>query len=337
MSLPAKAFSRIYVETAARAYPLAGRILEQFPRARVVEIGDHREVFGRSRQAFHRQKRVPQMILAVRRSGFLQGGNELQQEGLSSNFRYTNQVLNCLYDCQYCFLQGRFSGAQQVVFVNSADYYSALEGELAGRAEAVEPLRVALSYETDLLAMESRLGMGRDWVEWSRGRKGLLLEFRTKSAPLRFMREGEPHDGVRIGWTLSPEAICARYETGAPSLARRLAAVREAARCGWRILLSLDPLLRVPEWRAVYGEFMEQLGREVPWGAVERVEMGVFRLEPGHYRTMRQRPDTDLLHYPYEHASNAVSYTEEERLELMDFVRARLPAELSPEHLFLWT
>ena len=32
-------------------------------------------------------------------------------------------MLNCIYDCKYCFLQGMFNSANYLVFVNYQDFF----------------------------------------------------------------------------------------------------------------------------------------------------------------------------------------------------------------------
>lgn len=333
----AKAWSRVFVEEAVRDAPLAQGLLRRLPKARVVMIDHYQNVLGRGGQDFWAQKRSPALVLAAARPPFLYKGNDFLQSAVAPNFRYTTPVLNCPYDCHYCYLQGLLAGANPVVFVNTEDYFRAVESELAALSAGTEPLHLALSYDTDLLALEGLFGLGAAWTEAFRGREGVRVEIRTKSAPMRFLRETVPHGGVRLAWTLSPEPVARRYESGAPSLERRIAAMRAAAGAGWRLHLCLDPLLRLPGWEYMYEAFMDRLRSALPWNAIERVEIGVFRVSPDHFRRMRNRPGTDLLHYPYEHATTAVSYREEERHEMMEFVRKRLPESLSQQHILLWT
>ena len=36
-------------------------------------------------------------------------------------------MYNCLFDCKYCFLQGMYSSANYVIFVNYEDYYEEIK------------------------------------------------------------------------------------------------------------------------------------------------------------------------------------------------------------------
>lgn len=312
-------------------------ILSRFSKSSVVEVDDYQNVFGRGKQDFWRQKASPKLILSLKKDNFLYHGNEFLQANVSPNFSYNAVVLNCPYDCHYCYLQGMYGSANVVAFVNLEDYFEAAERHIQSRPDPASPVPLAISYDSDLLALEGVLGYVGEWVKWSRGRPDVLVEVRTKSAGKRFFQEHTPSDSMRMAWTLSPESICRQYEAGAPGLEARIAAVREAASRGWRIALCLDPILKVRDGDRIYGEFLGRLWDSLPWEAVERVELGVFRVSTSYFKHMLKRPGTDLLHYPYEHANNAVSYNKAERDALVGFCHDRLIKILSKEKIHIWT
>ena len=305
-------------------HPRTQAILKRFPASKVIVIDDYQNVFGRGRQDFWKQKASPKLILAVKKDNFLYAGNDLLQGNQSPNFCYNALVLNCPYDCHYCYLQGMYAGANMVAFVNLEDYFEAAEIARRERPDKTAPLHLAISYDTDLLALESK-------------RDDILIEIRTKSTAARLVDEVSPTKSIRLAWTLSPDPVAKRYESGAPSLAQRLKAIRKAAAAGWRISLCLDPVLKLPDSASVYGAFTRQLATEIPWSAIERVEVGVFRVGSTFFKRMLKRPDTDLLQYPYEHDRNAVSYHQEERQWLVDEVCRPLQNNISKEKIFIWT
>ena len=103
-------FSRIYIEANALEHPKAKDILSRFPEAEVIECQSYTEIFNPNQQSFRAQKQNPQLILAVK------GGERALPTppgytiGLEKNF-YFSHMLNCLYDCRYCFLQGMYRSA----------------------------------------------------------------------------------------------------------------------------------------------------------------------------------------------------------------------------------
>lgn len=333
----ARTFSHLYVERGAFGHPRTQSIIARFPGSSVVTIDDYQNVFGRGRQDFWRQKASPKLVLANKKDNFLYPGNALLQGSQSPNFYYNALVLNCPYDCHYCYLQGMYAGANVVAFVNLEDYFDATEKACRERAATTEPLNLAISYDTDLLALEAKLGYVAEWIGWARSRDDILIEVRTKSAARQLFKSIRPASQVRISWTLSPEDICRRYESGTPGLEQRLATLNHAAQAGWRIAICIDPILQLPGSGELYGEFVTRIGDALPWEAIERVELGVFRVGSTFFKRMLKRPDTDLLHYPYEHGRNTVSYNKKEREQLVDGVLRPLSKFISREKIYIWT
>ena len=110
-------FAHIYVEHAARDYPQTRALLDRFPHAQVVPVDDYKDVFARPRQHFQTQKNSVKLILAVKKDRFLYPGSGISQRFDLDNFYYNTLLLNCVYNCDYCYLQGMYPSANIVVFV----------------------------------------------------------------------------------------------------------------------------------------------------------------------------------------------------------------------------
>ena len=317
-------FSHIYVEKAAFAHPDTSLVLERFPNARQVVIDNYKQVFNRGGQNWPVQK--------VRRDTFWYDGSQYAQAFGADHFYYNALVLNCLYDCEYCYLQGMYPSANCVLFVNNGDYL-----EQTRRLLQKHPVYLALSYDTDLLVFEKILPYCRRWIEFAAGQPDLTIEIRTKSAAYRSIADLEPRQNVVFAWTLLPENIAREYELKAPPLAARLRAVLQALEAGWPVRLCLDPLLLIPDWRQVYGNFLDWLADNLPFDKLHDVSVGVFRMNAGYLKNIRKfRTDSSLLHYPFTNEENLASYPAEEREKLRDFVCSRLEKLIPAEKIHLF-
>jgi spore photoproduct lyase len=288
-------FSHIYVESAARDYPLAQTVLSRFPKAKTVTIGRYKSVFNRSNQSFRAQKLSPKLILAVKPDSFLYERPAFSQDFGQSRFYYNTLLLNCIYDCEYCYLQGMFPGAHMVAFVNTEDFFTATDAALnAG------PLQLAISYDTDLLAFENVIPYCRSWIEFASTRPSLTLEIRTKSSNLGALDGTVVSPNVILAWTMSPETVVRAHENGTTPLAQRIDSVRRAIDRGWRVRLCFDPVLRVPGWERLYEQLIHDVFRSIDPVRVHDVSVGVFRLNRDHLKIMqRQNGGSSLLHHPF--------------------------------------
>ena len=156
-------FSHIYVEREVAEDPETKRIFAQFPQAEVIAIDHYKDVFCRSRQDYVRQHAVQNLILAAKHGELLYTGAPVCQSFGNEHFYYTSCVMNCVFDCEYCYLKGMYPSANLVVFVNLEDIFAEVEKRLAAH-----PVYLCVSYDTDLLALEHLTGYAARWIEFVR-------------------------------------------------------------------------------------------------------------------------------------------------------------------------
>jgi spore photoproduct lyase len=270
-------YDHIYVERDADETPLGREIIARLAPGHVTRIDDAQRFFKRPAQDFSRQKRAPRLILARKSAPFLYRGTErIASFGRERSVYYNDMVRNCLFDCDYCFLQGMHRSANVLVNVNIEDYLAAVDDHL----RTGESLYLSISYLTDLLGFERSFGLARHWIEAARTRPDLEVEIRTKSDGFAALTDVAPHDGVILTWSLSPDAVARRSEAGTAAFAQRVLDARRAASLGWRVRICFDPVIVAEGWRHHYGDAVEQLFRRVPAEAIEEVSFGVFRMHP---------------------------------------------------------
>ena len=191
------------------------------------------------------------------------------QDYKTPNVYYNTPILNCLYNCDYCFLQGMYDSGNLVVFVNEDEMMSAIDKKVSNPIDPSKPTVISISYNTDLLAMENILPLSRRWINYVKGKKDTLIEIRTKSALYDAISDIDPTDNVILSWTLSPESICSRYEATAPPLKRRVNAVKNAITNGWKVRLCFDPIILVDGWFDTYSKFFNELFVEIDGYLIE--------------------------------------------------------------------
>ena len=175
-------FSHIYVERGALDYPLSQIALKKFSKSKVIEVDHYKDIFNRTGQDFQVQKKSMKLILAKKTEPFLYPASEMVQEFGTPNVYYNTPILNCLYNCDYCFLQGMYSSGNMVVFVNESDFMDAIKIKMASLNLTLDPMVVSISYNTDIMAMENIIPMASRWIDFVKTQKKLLIEIRTKSA-----------------------------------------------------------------------------------------------------------------------------------------------------------
>lgn len=315
--------SVLYIERAALDYPHGATLFERFADRPRVQIDSYAEVFARAGQNVRGQKDRPALIAAVGSPPFIYDVPAHVRGTDDLPVLYNAQLRNCVYDCDYCFLQGMHSSGHTLVFVNSDDFHrSAAERARAGA------YWLSVSYLSDVLGFERVLPLASEWVEVARRTPEITVEIRTKGDS-HLLPRIDPAPNVVLVWTLSPRGIARRFEHGTASFEHRVRAVTAAAERGWRVRLAVDPVLIVPGWIRAYGDMLDEVARRLPDEAVESVSYGVFRMGADYMRRIASaRADSAILHHPFERTGGLVTYSQREIEAVHGVVGDRLRAWL---------
>ena len=321
-------FSHVYVEDKARSFPLTAKILEKTKGAVVIPIAHYKDIFDRPRQDTLAQKKDPALILAVREGNRIFKGAPVCQSFGQRNFYYSSCVMNCLFDCGYCYLKGMYPSSHIVVFVNFEDY----EKDVSKLLEE-GPLYVCASYDTDLTALNSLTGLADKWICLAKENKDLLVELRTKAAP----SELEKVPNVIYAFTLSPDEIAGKYEKNVPSTGDRIKAAARAADAGCNVRLCFDPMILTEGWREMYGRLVEQAAAEIDFTKLTDVSVGCFRISKEYLSSMRKSMrNSGIAWYPYVIRNGVAQYEEDTDRQMQEFMCERLARHIAEEKIFTW-
>jgi spore photoproduct lyase len=325
-------FSHIYIESEAMEHPNTKDILSRFPASVLVEIKHYKDVFCRGHQDYRLQKNSPSLILAVKHNHLVYEGAPVCQSFGNKNFYYTSSVMNCIYDCEYCYLQGMYPSANMVVFVNLEDIFLEVEALLKKH-----PVYLCISYDTDLLAMEHILGFAEKWFAFVARHPDLVIELRTKSAGFSALEKLQPLENVILAWTLSPRDVIRSYEHRTPSLDQRLICVRKTMEKGYPVRLCFDPIIYCGNWKYAYEGLIDTVFSAIPADQVLDTGIGVFRM-PGDYlkQIRKQRMNSAPVQYPFENDNGIYHYSEKLTKEMVAFVHTLLRQRISEDKIFVW-
>ena len=247
-------FSHIYVEKSIRYHARTQEILAKFPSAEIIEIGHYKDVFCRSRQNYQLQHCTQKLILAARQGTLIYEGAPVCQSFGNRYFYYVSCTMNCIFDCEYCYLKGMYPSANIVVFVNLEDIFAEVEQVLENH-----PLYLCVSYDTDLLAMEQITGYTREWCVFAAKHENLKIEIRTKCANKSFVQSVTPIPQVIYAFTVSPQAVIDAFEHHTSSLMARLSCASNLLQAGCPVRLCFDPMIYVPNWKEHYKKMLDEV------------------------------------------------------------------------------
>ena len=326
----------IYVEREIADHPRVASICSRFPRASRVVCERYGEVFNPRGQNFRLQKRRPGLILARKRSGHVLAAPAGYGLGGVHNF-YFSHMLNCVYDCRYCFLQGMYRSAHYVVFVNYEDFASAIVNTINNTAMSSKNDYAWFfsGYDGDSLAYEPVTRFVDFVLPLFAGHQNSWLELRTKSTQIRTLVERAPMENVVVAFSFTPPAVSRSLEHKVPSLEKRIEAAAQLQAKGWKIGLRFDPLIYYDDYKGGYRDLLAQVFASVDAQACHSATFGPFRLPQDYYRTLvKLYPDEPLFAGPLNRNERMVSYYPGLEKGMLAYCEDLLARYISPQQMF---
>ena len=330
-------FSHIYVESQSIESDIAEQSFKRFPKAKIIEIEDYKKIFNKNGQDFQIQKLSTKLILAKKQPPFIYPTTDIIQDSGFSNFYYCTPILNCIYNCEYCFLQGMYSSANIVVFTNTEEVKDAVKKQILERKYPDEPLLLSLSYNTDILALENILPLTKQWIDFANNTDDLFMEIRTKSGLTSSFNKLKPSKKILFAWTLSPNNIIQKYEHKTPLLERRIMSIQKIVDSGWPVRLSFDPILIYPNWKEDYKQMFERIKETISGDKIFDITIGVFRMSDDFFnRIKKTKPDSDLYYNNYDNSNNVKTVTKDQKEMVRDFALSYLDGYCSRDKINFW-
>ena len=325
-------FSIIYIEKQVANHPRTQDICARFPDAARVVCDRYGEVFNPNSQDFRLQKRKPALILAHKHKGRVLETPDGYGLGGHRNW-YFSHMLNCLYDCRYCFLQGMYRSAHYVLYVNYEDFGTDIDTILA--AADSEPCWFFSGYDCDSLAMEPVSAFVQHFLPFFAHRPLAHIELRTKSTQIRSLLKMAPVANAIIAFSFTPEEVYQALEHRVPAIERRLQAMLQLQQAGWQIGLRFDPLIYQEDYQLQYCGLFQQLFSKLNGAQLHSVSLGTFRLPRSYFRNMVQLyPDEPLFAGSFSDTRGMISYPESLEQEMTDFCTRELLQHVPESLLF---
>ena len=238
-------------------------------------------MFNRRQQNFRIQKQNPALILARKHDNFVLPAPQGFGLDAQKNY-YFSHMYNCIYDCRYCFLQGMYSSANYVLFVNYEDFFKAISDTIDKNTDT--SLTFFSGYDCDSLAFEKITGFAEKALEFFTNFSSVELELRTKSIVSETLLKRSPISNCIVAYSLSPSNLAGVLDNKAPSIERRVNALKTLAKNGWPVGLRFDPLIYCSGWENLYSELIQDIFTDINIDKVHSVSHGPLRFPKEMYK-----------------------------------------------------
>ncbi|MCL2521562.1 MAG: hypothetical protein FWE36_01730 [Erysipelotrichales bacterium] len=311
------AFSHIYIEEAIRNDPLVKTICQTFPDAKLIYIENYKDIFNRKNQNYCRQKEAVKLILAKKPNNFLYSWSD-NCINVADNSFYLTQVINCLYDCEYCFLKGMYDSANLLFFINTEDFDKAISMLKSGSY-------ISLSYETDILSLDKLFtNLIDDYLKIISNNADKKFEIRTKSLNVEKMIDAP--ENLLITYSILPEILISKFEKYTPSLEKRLLKINWLLAQGIKVRLAIDPILVMENYLDEYRLFCQKLKFFINLDKLEDIHVGPFRIAKDFLKKAKAQYSESLIwNYPYQIKNGNYTYNKVIFEEIINVFKEELP------------
>ncbi|MFQ5543382.1 MAG: radical SAM protein [Nitrospiria bacterium] len=308
-------FSALYIENQCRDLARVRRIIDKCPDIPLISCTRYGEVFNPKAQNFRLQKKHSGLILAKKHQHFILPAPPGYGFG-NKNSYYFSHMLNCPYDCRYCFLQGMYASAHYLLFVNFEDFEREIEQTI--QACGSESCYFYSGYDSDSFALEQFSGFAKYFLPFFKRYPQACLELRTKSAQIRSLLQHQPIQNCVVAMSFSPENIAEHLEHRVPSLSKRIGAAQKLQQAGWKIALRFEPLIYQTDYEQHYQRLYQRLFEALNADQLHSVSIGFFRMPKTFFRNIAKLyPDERLYAGHYVEQDGMTSYPEEIEEEMI--------------------
>lgn len=325
-------FRHIYVERDILSQRRTEEILRHFPGAQVVVIDHYKDVFNRRRQDPALQHASQNLILAANRGSLIYPGAPVCQSFGNEHFYYTSCIMNCVYDCDYCFLKGMYPSGNLVIFVNLEDFFLQVEKLLSEF-----PVYLCISYDSDLASVETVTGYIREWAEFTKSHENLTVEVRTKCGRTDLCRKIPVCERFIWAYTISPEEVIRTCEHGTGSFEERAGAAGAFLDAGAPVRLCFDPMIYRKGWRESSAAMMRKLDAALDLSRIRDFSVGSFRISESYLKVMRRAmPESAVVQYPFELTEGYYHYPAAAAEEMEKFLSEEIRKRVPDADIFRW-
>lgn len=285
-------FSRILIEKSVRESSVTQGILNRFKNVPHQEIDNIEDVFGRVKKPYLQKRDNLQLFLGKKKGSLVKEAPDAY--GLAGEpHYYFIHAYNCIYECEYCYLQGYFQSPDIVLFLNHDEIGAEIKRTVKEHEKTVWFHAGEFS---DSLALTHLTGELPFYFELFKTLPTAKLELRTKSANIRELLKLEPLPNIITSFSLSPSDRIKKTDLKTPGLKHRLNVMRELQLANFPLGIHLDPIIHEDQFEDAYRELFSQMANELDLDKIEYLSMGVVRFTSSVFHQVKKNyPQSELL------------------------------------------
>lgn len=318
----------IYLEKKVKNDPIAQQIIQKLAGNQILEIDHYKNIFDKN---IWNQSLAPAFIIAKQ--------EKIPLLPVPPNYGYPGKAfffktsLNCIFDCEYCYLKGNFKTQYPVIFVNYTEIQQVISDKIHElRSQGYKgPITFYASNYSDVQGIDQLSQFNQHFFPFFEQFEGVLMETRTKSANIDSILQanhGKVMNNTEIAFSLNPREIIHRYEKKTAPLELRFQAINHLLQKGYKVWLRFLPLLAVKDYQSLYPRFLEEVKRNIPINQINSIFMASLIYNTGDFKTMQKKnPESDLRENLVAHPNGLIKLSDQDFQNFIDIFESAFPQQ----------
>jgi spore photoproduct lyase len=316
-------FEVIFIEEHLKTHSKVTEILKRYPDSEVKYINKIEDVFQRVKKPYLQKRTNLNLFLGEKKGQLVKIAPPAY--GLSGEpHYYFVHAYNCIYECNYCYLQGYFHSPDIVLYLNHEEIGEEIKKTAASHSNT--KVWFHAGEYSDSLALTTLSGELAFYFKLFTNISNAYLELRTKSVNIKELLKEKPLPNIITSFSLSPENRCKTNDLKTPSLKARLEAIASLHTAGFPIGLHFDPIIYEDDLLENYQTLCDQVLEVLPAESIRYISLGVVRFTKDVYHLVQKNyPDSDLLAQEFVRSfDNKIRYPRPMRLWILSKIKQLL-------------
>lgn len=283
-------WNEVYVEEKIKDHPRVKNILKKLNKNPLL-IPAYDDIWGRSKKPYLQKRDTLNLFLARKEGQLLKSAPDAYGSAGEPHY-YFIHAYNCIYECQYCYLQGYFNSPDIVLFINHEEILAEMKRTLT--THSGQKVWFHAGEFSDSLALTHLTGELELYHEFCKRNPDAIIELRTKSINLKEILKLEPLPNFIVSFSLSPKDMARRVDLKTPSMDSRLKAMEQLKEKGFPVAAHFDPIIFEDRLKENYEELLTKM-KHVN-SSLEYLSLGVVRFTKDVYREAEKNYPDSVIH-----------------------------------------
>ena len=289
-----KDVTKVYLERAVAHERYTTDILTNLPSLPVETVEETRPLFDALKNTPDPISAGKRILVIERNKGAFLKKCPGTKDYICCGYQILNFSTQCNLECAYCILQAYFNNPALRIFANLDDLFKELREKIDTNPQ--RRWRIGTGEFTDSLSLETITGFSQYVIPFFIEREHTLLELKTKTTNIDFLRRYDPRGRIMLSWSLNSEHIQQAEEDKTAPIEDRLRAARAAQDAGYRVGFHFDPIVYDTGWESGYRKTIAMMYDILDMDRISWISLGCFRFMPPLKSIVEQRrPGTRLF------------------------------------------